>query len=103
MKKAIAGVLLACAMSCAAETVSFSVPVLTVKSDGRTVVAGSGELQKCPFAFLETTNATPVGVSIMEDVPFGAESAKCCKTIAGRSVRVSGEAMLVQRCAHALS
>lgn len=72
MKRSITGVLVVCAMSCAAETVSFPVPVLTVKSDGRTVVAGSGELQKCPFTFLETTNVTPVRVSIMEDVPSGA-------------------------------
>lgn len=72
MKKAIARVLTVCAMSCAAETVSFSVPVLTVKSDGRTVIAGSGKMQKCPFTFYETTNATPVRVSIVEDVPSGA-------------------------------
>ena len=72
MKKLLVAGLLVGAVSCSAETVSFSVPVLTVKSDGRAVVAGSGELQKCPFAFLETTNATPVRVSIVEDVPSGA-------------------------------
>lgn len=72
MKKAVAGVLVGCAMSCAAGTVSFSIPVLTVKSDGRTIIAGSGQMQKCPFSFVETTNATPVRVSIMEDVPSGA-------------------------------
>ena len=72
MKKTIIGTLIICTMSCAAGTVSFPVPVLTIKSDGRTVVPRSGKLQKCPFTFVETTNATPVRVSIMEDVPSGA-------------------------------
>ena len=72
MKKTIVVILAVCAMSCAAETVSYTIPVLTVRSDGRSVVPGSGKLQKCPFSFFETTNATPVRVSIMEDVPSGA-------------------------------
>lgn len=72
MKKLLGVGLLVGAVLCSAETVSFSIPVLTAKSDGRTVVAGSGKLQQCPFSFLETTNATPVRVSIMEDVPSGA-------------------------------
>ncbi len=72
MRKTIVVILAVCAMSCAAEMVSYTIPVLTVKSDGRTVVPGSGKLQTCPFSFFETTNATPVRVSIMEDVPSGA-------------------------------
>lgn len=73
-KKLVVNAVAMCAWSiaCQAETVSYSIPVLTVRSDGRTVVPGSGRLQKCPFSFFETTNATPVRVSIMEDVPSGA-------------------------------
>lgn len=63
---------LACFGLYGAGTASYSIPVLTIKSDGRTVVPRSGKLQKCPFTFVETTNATPVRVSIMEDVPSGA-------------------------------
>ena len=72
MKKTIVVILAVCAMSCAAETVSYTIPVLTVRADGRSVLPGSGKLQTCPFSFFETTNATPVRVSIMEDVPSGA-------------------------------
>ena len=72
MRRTIVVILAVCAMACVADTVSYSIPVLTVKSDGRGVVSGSGRLQKCPFSFFETTNATPVRVSIMEDVPSGA-------------------------------
>lgn len=71
MKRLIAGVLVVCAMSCAAETVSFPVPVLTVKSDGRGTIRGSGVMSRCPFSFEETTNMMPVRVSIIEDVPLG--------------------------------
>lgn len=64
--------LLMFAFACAADTVSYSIPVLTVRSDGQMVASGSGAVQKCPFSFSETTNAAPVRVSIMEDVPAGA-------------------------------
>lgn len=71
MRNAFVGILVVCAMSCAADTISFSVPVLSVRSDGTTVIEGSGTLTRCPFIFSETTNATPVKVAISEDVPVG--------------------------------
>lgn len=55
-----------------AETVSYSIPVLVVKSDGQCIVPGSGTLSTCPFSFVETTNVVPVRVSIVEDGPSGA-------------------------------
>lgn len=54
------------------KTVSYSIPVLSVKSDGRMTIPGSGSLSRCPFEFLETGGDTPVKVSIVEDVPSGA-------------------------------
>ena len=74
LKKLVASVVVfgAWLVVCQAEMVNYSIPVLTVRSDGRNVISGSGKLQKCPFSFFETTNATPVRVSIMEDVPSGA-------------------------------
>ena len=55
-----------------ASTISYSVPVLSVRSDGVKAIAGSGALNNCPFVFNATTNTAPVKVSIVEDVPSGA-------------------------------
>lgn len=74
MKKLVV-VLLAGVMSYSVEAVSYSVPVLTVRSDGRGIVRESGTLSRCPFSFEETTNLTPVRVSIIEDVPVGTGNA----------------------------
>lgn len=54
------------------KTVSYSIPVLSVKSDGRKTIPGSGSLSRCPFEFHETGGDAPVKVSIVEDVPSGA-------------------------------
>ena len=51
--------------------IRYSVPVLTVQSDGKDVVPGSGKLQECPFSYLETGAASSVKVSIIEDMPSG--------------------------------
>ena len=60
-----------CVVAGMAGTVSYSVPVLTVQSDAQGVIPGSGTLTKCPFSFVETTNTTPVRVSVVEDSPLG--------------------------------
>lgn len=76
MKNAIAVVtMFACFGFCAGGTVSYSIPVLTVKSTAQGVVRGSGKLSRCSFSFVETTNTTPVRVSIVEDVPVGTGTA----------------------------
>ena len=74
MKKMIVllAALVALAVPAVAGTVSYSVPVLTVRSDGEEVIPGSGKLSRCPFTFVQTTNVTPVKVSIAEDMPSGA-------------------------------
>lgn len=60
---------------CYAGTVNYSVPVLGVCDDGVNVIPGSGKLSRCSFSFEETTNLTPVRVSIVEDVPVGTGNA----------------------------
>lgn len=72
MKIQILAAILTCSMACVAETVSYSIPVLTVKANGREIISGSGNLSRCPFSFVVTTNTIPVKVSISEDVPSGA-------------------------------
>ena len=72
MKKNIIVILLACVAVCMAETVSYSIPVLTVRSDDKGALAGSGKANLCPFMFVDTANSTPVKVSITEDLPLGA-------------------------------
>lgn len=69
MKKTLAVMVLlfVCVVAGMAGTVSYSVPVLTVQSDAQGVIPGSGMLTKCPFSFVETTNTTPVRVSVVED------------------------------------
>lgn len=68
----VVATVLACAMVCQAATVSYKIPVLTVKSDADGAVPGSGKLNACPFSYVETTNDFPVKVSIVEDTPAGA-------------------------------
>ena len=65
-------VVTAFAVNAWAGTISYSVPVLTVRSDEQKVVADSGRLSRCPFSFVATTNAAPVKVSVIEDMPSGA-------------------------------
>ena len=73
MKNAIMGaMMMACSVVGAAETISFSVPVLSVNSNGENVLPGSGKVGYCPFSFVGSTNRTPVRVSIVEDMPSGA-------------------------------
>ena len=69
MKKTLAVMVLlfVCVLAGMAGTVSYSVPVLTVRNDEQGVIPGSGTLTKCPFSFVETTNTTPVRVSVIED------------------------------------
>ena len=67
MKRKVATIFFAGVMVCMAGTVSYSVPVLTVQSDAQGVIPGSGTLTKCPFSFVETTNTTPVRVSVVKD------------------------------------
>ena len=62
-------------IGCYAGTVNYSIPVLTVCDNGGSVVHGSGKLSRCSFSFEETTNLTPVRVSIVEDVPVGTGNA----------------------------
>ena len=54
------------------KTVSYLIPVLSVKFDGRVTVPDSGSLCRCPFEYHETEGDAPVKVSIVEDVPSGA-------------------------------
>lgn len=82
MKWNTLAVALFCAGSwvCGAETVSYSIPVLTVQeTDEGGVAPGSGRLSRCPFSWSGTTNDSPVKVSVIEDLPSGA----------GNSLRVS--------------
>lgn len=59
--------LVAAGLVAVAGTVSYTIPVLTVRG----TIPGSGRVHKCPFSFIETTNAVPFKVSVVEDTPVG--------------------------------
>lgn len=52
--------------------VSYLIPVLSAKVDGRMTIPESGKVIPCPFSFVQTEDQNPVKVSIAEDMPSGA-------------------------------